>query len=189
MRGTFHWKQLVFRRMISWAAKMSNFIRDKPLRKTAAEGYENDSDREFIADSSDDKDDDSQSDSELGSGRLSLFIFIDSIFLFRFIGCCGKNEYAGIQAKHTKSYKKRAGEERNWIRDYQCFLFGWNHHQEEAEDNELFQRWGSPAACWCASETSTKKKQEKEESFVFRGRGEWTEFSGLFGRCNESYAA
>ncbi|CAG5087804.1 Oidioi.mRNA.OKI2018_I69.PAR.g11638.t2.cds [Oikopleura dioica] len=46
---------------------MSNFIRDKPLRKTAAEGYENDSDREFIADSSDDKDDDSQSDSELGS--------------------------------------------------------------------------------------------------------------------------
>lgn len=46
---------------------MSNFFRDKPLRKTAAESYENDSDEEFIADS-DEKN--SGSDSDLGSGKL-----------------------------------------------------------------------------------------------------------------------
>ena len=46
---------------------MSNFIRDKPLRKTAAESYENDSDQEFIADSDENN---SGSDSDLGSGKL-----------------------------------------------------------------------------------------------------------------------
>ena len=46
---------------------MSNFIRDKPLRKTAVESTENDSDQEFIADSDENN---SGSDSDLGSGKL-----------------------------------------------------------------------------------------------------------------------
>ena len=47
---------------------MSNFIRDKPLRRTAAEPYENESDQEFIADSEENY---SGSDSDVGSGKLT----------------------------------------------------------------------------------------------------------------------
>lgn len=54
---------------------MSNFFRDKPLRKTAAETYENDSDQEFIADSDENRS--SGSESHAGSGKLKKINFFN----------------------------------------------------------------------------------------------------------------